>query len=695
LRTGSRSTPLALAGIVLVGALVLWTQARQIHLWAPDEEYFVQLSRLVAGGFPDAVVNLPIQPFDHRGIQRLTILVLALPLGVVNGELGVDLGRFLMCLAFTSAAIPAYLIASGSGLSRAWALLAATLTIVTPWAVLTGSFLSESVAYAVATWALWGAWRACLKPGLASDVLAVALAVFAGLGRTNLLVLIVIAPLATLLHTWATVGYANWRDLPGRMWRDHPLFAVLIPPGAVIVLLMLVGIKPGPIGSLAGNYIVSLDQLDFGILPEKFSRQDSRVLTGVGVLPLLVGVPWIIGQIRRRSTPATGALALTALVGYLVLQFSTVYAAPEERYIFLVTAPLIVACVAAIVRRETPAWAIAVTGVIAGVLVWRIAWPFQLDPARFLTDPSESFVGRVVLSRLPGNGQLAFGLLVVAAACALAFVLGRGRASRPWVPAAVLGVVALLAVVQTGYIVGKRTELSNGPGTLADWTWVDDRVGDARVGLHALLLSNSDGFLGNAQRDMAFFNRRVDRIVSSEPVTIQIPRYGKVIPYSVAPDGTLAVTENAPIPRWLVQPTEFVPRGLVGDVVERSSYLPLALLHLEGAPRVLWDWDAPEPDGWFSRERPTATVQAFPPALRQGRCLQVTLSGPAEGSTRFTARGDRIRASGRIGSGEKRTFFLPLRRGTERLTIRTTGIPQADEGRSLGPRISETRVGDC
>ena len=76
-RAGARRTALVLGALVVGYALLLWTQARQIHLWTQDEEYFVQLSRLLSEHFPSAVVDLPVQPFDDRGIQRFTILLLA------------------------------------------------------------------------------------------------------------------------------------------------------------------------------------------------------------------------------------------------------------------------------------------------------------------------------------------------------------------------------------------------------------------------------------------------------------------------------------------------------------------------------------------------------------------------------------------------------------------------------------------
>ena len=180
-RAGSPAPALALAAIVLAAALVLWTQARQIHLWTQDEEYFVQLSRLLVEHFPGAVWDLPVNAFDERGPQRLTILLLAWPLGIVNGATGFEIARALMCLAFASAAVPAYLLARGVRLTAGWALGAAALTIAVPWATLTGSFLSESVAYPAALWALWAAWRACVVPGWRSDVLALAVALAAGI----------------------------------------------------------------------------------------------------------------------------------------------------------------------------------------------------------------------------------------------------------------------------------------------------------------------------------------------------------------------------------------------------------------------------------------------------------------------------------------------------------------------------------
>jgi hypothetical protein len=689
---------LALGGLTLLLALLLWTQARQIHLWTQDEEYFVQLSRLLTEHFPGALWDLPVQSFDERGIQRLTIALLAVPLSEIRGALGLDIARALMSLAFASATIPAYLLARGVRLSTPWALAAAALTVIVPWSILTGSFLTESVAYPAALWAIWGAWRSCVVPGLRSDLVAVALVVAAGFARTNLLVLVVVAPAAATLH--ALYGGGGLRAAALRLWRSSPLWAVLLVPGAILVALNLAGIRPGPLAPLSGGYITSLELLEFGPIPAKMAGQVSRMVTGAGLVPAVLGVAWIGRQVVRRTSPEAGALALTCLVGFLVVLFSTVYAAPEERYLMLVAPCLLLPGVVAIARRDVPWWGVAISGLLAVVLVARVQWPFQADQAGFLTDPAEAFWSRVVVGNagwLPGSprtGAAILALLAVAALVALWRVSGRRAALVPLVLVAAVGVAQ---VVQTGYVLTKRVEMASGPGDAADWAWVDERVGDAVVGIQAQAIGNTGDYV-NVWRELTFWNRQAEKIVTTGTLGLQIPRYGEAFEAKLdRRTGALVAPEGERIPRYMLVPTQYRQLGLRGREVARSTYLPVALVALEGAPHVTYEWVGPDDDGWLPA-RTDATLRIMRAEGSSGpRCATIGLIAPpgSEGRTRFVLRAGDERATGALPAEGGRDVRIRVPEGVAGVRLTATGSAKLGDGRRVSVNTPGATVGPC
>jgi hypothetical protein len=688
-----RGVVLVVGALMLLVAFGLWTQARQVNQWTQDEEYFVQLSRLLSENFPGGLWDLPVQPFDERGIQRVAILLLAGPLALVRGELGLDLARALMALAFVSAAIPAYLLARGVGLRAGWAIAAAALAIVVPWAVVTGSFLTEPVAYPAALWAIWGAWRCLVVPGLRSDLVAVALVVVAGLCRTNLLVLVVVAPAAAVLH--ALYGGGGLRAAARRLWTTNPLWAVLVVPGALLVVLNLAGVRPGPLASLSGNYITSLELLDFGPIPEKMAGQVSRIVTGLGVVPAVLGVAWIVRQVVRRTSAEEGALALVSLVGFVIVLFSTVYAAAEERYLMLVAPCLLLPGIVALARGRLAWWGVAAAGLVAAVLVARVRWPGEVDPTGFLSNPAEAFWIRVVLPRveaLPGSAPAAAGVLVALAMLVVAVLWRLRRPGVALVPVALLVAVALLQLVQTGYVVTKRASLAGAPGGQAAWAWVDRRAGEEPVGIWAPAGANNETF-GKVWREIAFWNRRVETIVTTAPVALQIPRYGDAFEAEVDEDtGELDTTDDRPLPRLMLVPTTYAQAGLDGEVVARSSYLPVALVRVGDAPRASYLWEGLEEDGWLRAEDDEATLRVLPAA---GRCLRIGLAPPpgADG-VRFTLTAGDARRAGTLPA-RGRTVRLRVPGGEDRVKLRATGEAELPDGRSVAAAVTRTTAGPC
>lgn len=675
-----------LACLVVVAAGLLYLRAARVHVYSPDEEFFVDLSRVLAEHFPGGIVDVPeVEHYSGRGIQRLLLLVLAGPLGVIGGPAGFALAHALLCLIFASAAIPAYLLARGVRLSAPWALAAAALVVAVPWAVLSLGWLTEPVAYPAAVWVLWGAWRACLYPGWRADLLAVALVLLAGLARTSLLVLIVVPPGVVLLHAALTGRGRHVR-------RDHPLLSAFALVGAAVVLVSILG--GNALGGLAGGYRTSLPA-DWSPLPGKFLRQLAPIASGVGFVPAILALPWALRQVAvRRRDPEALALALVLLVALPALLISTIYAAPEERYLMYMAPPIIVAGVAALARRDVPAWSVAVSALVVAILVEHVAWPFVADAARFQTDPALSFLSRVPLMRV---SDLALALAVVAAGVLLAVVVAR-RSRRAAL--AVLAVLFGLQLVQTAYITGKRAEATEGPAGIRERTWVDRAAEGRPVAMQAEGQANSGGYEA-AWRDAQFFNGDIEVFASTDPrPKLLVARHATIERVTVdAATGVLATASGRRLPRlWLV-PTLFRPMGLVEQPLETSKYLPLRLVRLRGAPRAAWRWSGVEPDGWIGKGRPDVALRVYPGASDGPgrRCLRITLvSAPNyPGVHRYRVRAPGVDVRGALRAEGRAAVTVPLTPAVRTIRVQARGTTEFVPGRELSMLVGATETIGC
>src|SRR5262249_3561127 len=104
------------------------------------------------------------------------------------------LNAFVIC----SACIPAYLLVrrvTGRALAG-WGAAVAPLCV--PWLVLSAFLLTEVAAYPAFLWALYALQRALDEPGMRNDGLALLGIALAVAARTQLLVLLVVLPLALL-----------------------------------------------------------------------------------------------------------------------------------------------------------------------------------------------------------------------------------------------------------------------------------------------------------------------------------------------------------------------------------------------------------------------------------------------------------------------------------------------------------------
>jgi hypothetical protein len=700
---------LVLAGLVLVVAVLLWTQARRVGYWSNDEDYFVQLARLLAEHFPSAVWDMPVQPFDERGIQRLTVLLLAVPLSVINGVEGFELARVLMCLAWASAAVPAYLLGRGVGLAPWWALAGAALTIVAPWATLTATFLSESAAYPMWLWAIYGAWRACVVPGVRSDLLALALAFGAGFARTNLLVVAAVAPVAVVLTTVLATrreGRSGWaRRAATRVARQHPLLTLVLVVGGALGLLTVTGLQPSVLQGLTGSYVTSV-HIIWDVFLAKLAFQLGGITVGLALLPVIVGFGWILWHAVRPAGVREHALALTCLLAGLILLFSTMYAAGEERYVMYLAPLFLLPALVALARRDVPPAPLVVSGLLVALLIGLQDWKADFDPTRLVSYPGESVFTRVWLNRIdqvwPAEPLIVVVLAIVLLTAGAALVAS-GRAGPRRAALAGTGALAALLVVQalqTQYVVRDYATKSTGPVSLAERTWVDETVpAGETVLMSAAEISNSRAYVP-VWREVVFWNRRAElQVTQVARDEIQMPRYGGAVERALdEPSGRVLAPETAPVPRYALMPTLYRAVGFASTPIRRSKYLPLELVRLNGTPRATYQWSGAERDGWLTDKQQTAESVIYPAAFEAAKrpCLLFSLVAPGEARGHryvVTARG--FRRTGEVPGGEVVSVQVPITRSTGRVRVRASGSSPSADGRRLSLQIADTGVGAC
>src|SRR5690348_15379050 len=108
LRTRRRPSPgqVALAFVIFLVGAYLVRAATHTFYFQPDDELFRSISGYIVDRFPGSLFTLT--PYE-RGIQRLHLWLLALPLAVTKGSTAFFLMHLIQVMGYVSAAVPAYL----------------------------------------------------------------------------------------------------------------------------------------------------------------------------------------------------------------------------------------------------------------------------------------------------------------------------------------------------------------------------------------------------------------------------------------------------------------------------------------------------------------------------------------------------------------------------------------------------------
>lgn len=258
---------------------------------------------------------------------------------------------FVIC----SACIPAYLLGRRVSEGRLAAWFVAVASLCLPWLVLSSFLLTEVAAYPAFLWAVYAHQVAADSPSRRNDVLALLGTGLAVLARTQFLVLLVVLPVSLL----ALEG----RNAP----RHHRLLAWAYGALAIGALVLL---ATGRISSALGTYGSTLRG---NVLPtdsgRSFVEHVAVLALGVGILPFLLGLAWLLANAVRRNTFAVLATVTVAALTLEVTIFDLRFGGGvvRDRYLFYV-APLVLAGFAcALAQRPWPRWSLAAPVLLVAV----------------------------------------------------------------------------------------------------------------------------------------------------------------------------------------------------------------------------------------------------------------------------------------------------------------------------------------
>jgi hypothetical protein len=503
---------------------------------------------------------------------------------------------------------------------------------------------------------------------------------------------------------------------PRLLLRRHWPLPALVVAGAGLFFLSNAGVLP-PTSSLTGYYGTTLQGIS-GAFLEKNWVYVARLTAGTSLIGAAIGTAWLWRQVIRPVDPRSHAFALAGLGSILLVLYSNTTAGTDERYIIYLAAPLLIAAVLGLARRDVPALMVAVAGVLGAIVIRHVGWNSEGGPFGFFIGPAETFYARVGLLNLhqwrpasdPRTYAFVFALVVAGVA---AFAMLPRRASAR-VRTGLLVALVLLGIAQTNYTLTHFVDeaaSASGPG-LGAHAWVDKvAYGKQDVGIWAVGEGNTGDF-NPIWMDVQFWNNSVKYEVGMDgPVLVQNPPGDDLI-FTHANPTTGRLTLEKPtaaqqfskgLPKLLVVPATGRD-GLLGTEVARPSFVPALLLRVAQPPRLRWGIAGASPDGYLSPG--PAMIRVFRDALPAGRdsCLIVDVRSPFEwkGGYRLTTSGYRHR--GAIGSDALARVNVPLHRISgagasatyQDVTLAGLGKPvKLADGRDATVRIGALATGPC
>jgi hypothetical protein len=274
----------------------------------------------------------------------------------------------LNAYVMTSAAVPAFLLARSVTRRRGVSYLVAALSVLVPWMVFASFLLTEVAAYPAFLWAILGIQHATVSPRARNDVLALVGIGVATLARTQFFALVLVLAAAILVHelAYAPSGPRRLDRVRAALRSAVSGHRVLAGFAAVLAVALLGLTAAGSLSSALGTYADSIEGNPF---PAHFvpslAEHVAMIALGLGVLPFLVGVGWLVGGLARASTRERQAFAAVGTATLVVLAFEVTSfdlrfggGVVRERYLFYVVPVILVGLVAALTDVSWPRWSL-------------------------------------------------------------------------------------------------------------------------------------------------------------------------------------------------------------------------------------------------------------------------------------------------------------------------------------------------
>jgi hypothetical protein len=400
----------------------------------------------------------------------------------------------LNAFVMSSACVPAFLLARRVTRSSRLAYLVAALSVCIPWIALSSFLMTEVVGFPVFLWTVLALQQAVVSPRVRNDLLLIVALALATLARTQFAVFLLVVPLALLLHRFVFAEAESWwqriRVAARGLVTAHRVLTTVYAGLAVVALVLVVA---GRLSSALGTYSVTAegDLLPSG-MPRSLLEHLAPIGLGMGIVPFVVGVAWLLCTFvrpRAREQHAFACIALLTVTALLVevtsydLRFGA--GRLHDRYLFYVV-PLILIGFAAMLREERwRRWALlAATSLLALAFAYLPVNRFD----KFNVDSPVALLNNRLLD-LAGSeagAQLLLGLVTLVAGGLALFASAFLR--RRQLVAALLVVAILTIPAQAGGAFAKLFTVDGASGrplTLDQgvvFDWLDRKLGtDARV----------------------------------------------------------------------------------------------------------------------------------------------------------------------------------------------------------------------
>jgi hypothetical protein len=390
----------------------------------------------------------------------------------------------LNAFVMSSASIPAFLLARRVTESVRLSYLVAALSVCIPWIALSSFLMTEVLAYPVFLWTALTLQHAIVSPRTRNDVLLVFALVVAIFARTQFAVLIVVLPLALLVHH---IAFARPRAAIREVVSKHRELAVAY---AVLLVAGVVLLAAGRLSSVLGTYSVTAEG---DLLPQGMSRSLLEHLApiglGMGILPFALGLSWLLTTLvgsRSREQHAFASIAMVTIVALLVevtsydLRFGQ--GRLHDRYLFYVVPLILIAFAAFLGSWRWSRWSLFVS---VGLLAMAFAVVPVIRYQKFNVDSPVALLNDALLD-LTGSEQGAqLFLAFVTIAAGLLFLFATAFLSRRRAALLLVVIAALAAPVQTGLAFNRlltKDGTSGRPLTLDQgivFNWVDRELGQS------------------------------------------------------------------------------------------------------------------------------------------------------------------------------------------------------------------------